>query len=155
MIASLNSFFEAMRQKPLLNLFILTTLLMLIVDVFNGLYFYERIYLIIFRNFTVILVLNILIFHILFLIFGVKFKFVAYVYFVLIFLLCLVDIFLLKNFYTTINSVIIDALINTTKSEIYEFIQVYFDFKFCLLLVFLVIISYTILNFNVGGGRKR
>ena len=150
-------FYEAFKNRPILNLFIATFILMFALNVFKTYSFYNhvasKIYQDIFKNFYIVGLLNIFMFHIIFLVFRRFFKTAIYIYSILIFLLCSTDFLLIKEFSATINPIIIDAIVNTNFNEADEFIQVFFDIKFFMTIFVFALISILVLCINTNKCR--
>ena len=116
-------FFAALRERPVWRVFWLSTALCLLACwakihyQING-----PIFAYIAESFPVVFIVNLLIFHLCYLLSGRFFKLVSVVLLVLITLIASVALFLIVNFDSSFNVVAIDALVHTDAAETREFV---------------------------------
>ena len=116
-------FFAALRERPVWRAFWLSTALCLLACwakihyQING-----PIFAYIAESFPVVFIINLLIFHLCYLLSGRFFKLVSFVLLALIALIASVALFLIVNFDSSFNVVAIDALVHTDATETREFV---------------------------------
>ena len=117
-------FFAALRERPVWRVFWLSTALCLLACwakihyQINGYHFSH-----VFKGFSAVLIINLLIFHLCYLLSGRFFKLVSFVLLALIALIASVALFLIVNFDSSFNVVAIDALVHTDAAETREFVS--------------------------------
>lgn len=116
-------FFAALRERPVWRVFWLSTALCLLACwakihyQING-----PIFAYIAESFPVVFIINLLIFHLCYLLSGRFFKLVSFVLLALIALITSAALFLIVNFDSSFNVVAIDALVHTDATETREFV---------------------------------
>ncbi|MCR6576177.1 sulfatase-like hydrolase/transferase [Campylobacter insulaenigrae] len=88
-----------------------------------------------------ICVLDIFIIHLFYLFLKEKTKYIVYIFSLLATFIFLLQVYLLVFYYSKLNVIMIDILLQTDIKEIYEFIQVYINYK----IVISVIVFYTLI----------
>ena len=117
-------FFAALREHPVWRVFWLATALCLLACwakihyQING-----PIFAYIAESFPVVFIINLLIFHLCYLLSGRFFKLVSYVLLALIALIASAALFLIVNFDSSFNVVAIDAIVHTDAAETREFVS--------------------------------
>ena len=117
-------FFAALRERRVWRVFWLSTALCLLACwakihyQINGYHFSH-----VFKGFSAVLIINLLIFHLCYLLSGRFFKLVSFVLLALIALIASVALFLIVNFDSSFNVVAIDALVHTDAAETREFVS--------------------------------
>ncbi|WP_298082385.1 phosphoethanolamine transferase [uncultured Campylobacter sp.] len=117
-------FFVALRERPVWRVFWLSTVLCLLACwakihyQING-----PIFAYIAESFPAVFIINLLIFHLCYLLSGRFFKLVSFVLLALIALIASVALFLIVNFDSSFNVVAIDALVHTDAAEMREFVS--------------------------------
>ena len=146
-------FFAALRERPVWRVFWLSTALCLLACwakihyQING-----PIFAYIAESFPVVFIINLLIFHLCYLLSGRFFKLVSFVLLVLIALIASVALFLIVNFDSSFNVVAIDALVHTDAAETREFVSQFLNFATILYLAVLLGCIFAALR---AGRRKR
>ena len=117
-------FFAALRERPVWRVFWLATALCLLACwakihyQING-----PIFAYIAESFPAVFIINLLIFHLCYLLSGRFFKFVSFVLLALIALIASASLFLIVNFDSSFNVVAIDAIVHTDAAETREFVS--------------------------------
>ena len=117
-------FFAALRERPVWRVFWLSTVLCLLACwakihyQING-----PIFAYIAESFPVVFIINLLIFHLCYLLSGRFFKLVSFVLLALIALIASAALFLIVNFDSSFNVVAIDAIVHTDAAETREFVS--------------------------------
>ncbi|WP_298041624.1 sulfatase-like hydrolase/transferase [uncultured Campylobacter sp.] len=117
-------FFTALRERPVWRVFWLATVLCLLACwakihyQING-----PIFAYIAESFPVVFIINLLIFHLCYLLSGRFFKLVSFVLLALIALIASTSLFLIVNFDSSFNVVAIDAIVHTDAAETREFVS--------------------------------
>ena len=117
-------FFAALRERPVWRVFWLATALCLLACwakihyQING-----PIFAYIAESFPAVFIINLLIFHLCYLLSGRFFKFVSFVLLALIALIASAALFLIVNFDSSFNVVAIDAIVHTDAAETREFVS--------------------------------
>ena len=117
-------FFAALRERPVWRVFWLATALCLLACwakihyQING-----PIFAYIAESFPVVFIINLLIFHLCYLLSGRFFKFFSFVLLALIALIASAALFLIVNFDSSFNVVAIDAIVHTDAAEMREFVS--------------------------------
>ena len=146
-------FFTALRERPIWRVFWLSTALCLLACwakihyQING-----PIFAYIAESFPVVFIVNLLIFHLCYLLSGRFFKLVSVVLLVLITLIASVALFLIVNFDSSFNVVAIDALVHTDAAETREFVLQFLNPATILYLAVLLGCIFAALR---AGRRKR
>ena len=146
-------FFAALRERPVWRMFWLSTALCLLACwakihyQING-----PIFAYIAESFPVVFIINLLIFHLCYLLSGRFFKLVSFVLLALIALIASVALFLIVNFDSSFNVVAIDALVHTDAAETREFVSQFLNPATILYLVVLLGCIFAALR---AGRRKR
>ena len=132
-------FFAALREHPVWRAFWLSTALCLLACwakihyQING-----PIFAYIAESFPAVFIINLLIFHLCYLLSGRFFKLVSFVLLALIALIASVALFLIVNFDSSFNVVAIDALVHTDAAETREFVSQFLNFATILYLAVLL-----------------
>ena len=146
-------FFAALRGRPVWRAFWLSTALCLLACwakihyQINGYHFSH-----VFKGFSAVLIINLLIFHLCYLLSGRFFKLVSFVLLALIALIASVALFLIVNFDSSFNVVAIDALVHTDAAETREFVSQFLNLATILYLAVLLGCIFVALR---AGQRKR
>lgn len=146
-------FFVALRERPVWRVFWLSTALCLLACwakihyQING-----PIFAYIAESFPVVFIINLLIFHLCYLLSGRFFKLVSFVLLALIALIASVALFLIVNFDSSFNVVAIDALVHTDAAETREFVSQFLNPATILYLAALLGCIFAALR---AGQRKR
>ncbi len=146
-------FFAALRERPVWRVFWLATALCLLACwakihyQING-----PIFAYIAESFPVVFIINLLIFHLCYLLSGRFFKLVSFVLLALIALIASVALFLIVNFDSSFNVVAIDALVHTDAAETCEFVSQFLNPATILYLAVLLGCIFAALR---AGQRKR
>lgn len=146
-------FFAALRERPVWRVFWLSTALCLLACwakihyQING-----PIFAYIAESFPVVFIINLLIFHLCYLLSGRFFKLVSLVLLVLIALIASAALFLIVNFDSSFNVVAIDALVHTDAAETREFVSQFLNLATILYLAVLLGCIFAALR---AGQRKR
>ena len=146
-------FFVALRERPVWRVFWLATALCLLACwakihyQING-----PIFAYIAESFPVVFIINLLIFHLCYLLSGRFFKLVSFVLLALIALIASVALFLIVNFDSSFNVVAIDALVHTDAAETREFVLQFLNPATILYLAVLLGCIFAALR---AGRRKR
>ena len=146
-------FFAALRERPVERAFWLSTALCLLACwakihyQING-----PIFAYIAESFPAVFIINLLFFHLSYLLSGRFFKLVSFVLLALIALIASAALFLIVNFDSSFNVVAIDALVHTDAAETREFISQFLNPATILYLVVLLGCIFTALR---AGRRKR
>ncbi len=146
-------FFAALRERPVWRVFWLSTALCLLACwakihyQINGYHFSH-----VFKGFSAVLIINLLIFHLCYLLSGRFFKLVSFVLLALIALIASVALFLIVNFDSSFNVVAIDALVHTDAAETREFVSQFLNSATILYLAVLLGCIFAALR---AGRRKR
>lgn len=146
-------FFTALRERPVWRVFWLSTALCLLACwakihyQING-----PIFAYIAESFPVVFIVNLLIFHLCYLLSGRFFKFVSFVLLALIALIASAALFLIVNFDSSFNVVAIDALVHTDAAETREFVSQFLNPATILYLAVLLGCIFAALR---AGRRKR
>ena len=117
-------FFAALRERPVWRVFWLATALCLLACwakihyQING-----PVFAYIAESFPAVFIINLLIFHLCYLLSGRFFKFVSFVLLALIALIASASLFLIVNFDSSFNVVAIDAIVHTDAAETREFVS--------------------------------
>ncbi|WP_298704418.1 phosphoethanolamine transferase [uncultured Campylobacter sp.] len=146
-------FFAALRERPVWRVFWLATVLCLLACwakihyQING-----PIFAYIAESFPVVFIINLLIFHLCYLLSGRFFKLVSFVLLALIALIASASLFLIVNFDSSFNVVAIDAIVHTDAAETREFISQFLNPATILYLAALLGCIFAALR---AGQRKR
>lgn len=146
-------FFAALRERPVWRVFWLATALCLLACwakihyQINGYHFSH-----VFKGFSAVLIINLLIFHLCYLLSGRFFKLVSFVLLALIALIASAALFLIVNFDSSFNVVAIDALVHTDAAETREFVSQFLNPATILYLAVLLGCICAVLR---AGQRKR
>ena len=146
-------FFAALRERPIWRVFWLSTALCLLACwakihyQING-----PIFAYVAESFPVVFIINLLIFHLCYLLSGRFFKLVSFVLLALITLIASVALFLIVNFDSSFNVVAIDALVHTDAAETREFVSQFLNPATILYLAVLLGCIFAALR---AGQRKR
>lgn len=146
-------FFVALHGRPVWRAFWLSTALCLLACwakihyQING-----PIFAYIAESFPVVFIINLLIFHLCYLLSGRFFKLVSFVLLALIALIASVALFLIVNFDSSFNVVAIDALVHTDAAETREFVSQFLNLATILYLAVLLGCIFAALR---AGQRKR
>ena len=146
-------FFAALRERPVWRMFWLSTALCLLACwakihyQING-----PIFAYVAESFPVVFIINLLIFHLCYLLSGRFFKLVSFVLLALIALIASVALFLIVNFDSSFNVVAIDALVHTDAAETREFVSQFLNPATILYLAVLLGCIFAALR---AGQRKR
>lgn len=146
-------FFAALRERPVWRVFWLATALCLLACwakihyQING-----PIFAYIAESFPVVFIINLLIFHLCYLLSGRFFKFVSFVLLALIALIASAALFLIVNFDSSFNVVAIDAIVHTDAAETREFVSQFLNPATILYLAVLLGCIFAALK---AGQRKR
>ena len=150
-------FFNTLIKSPFINIFVATTLVMFVANVYK-IYFFEgtdRIALMhMARSLTTIFLLNLVITHVLYLLSRGLFKWVYLVYTLIIFVLCFINFFTLTSLKTDINIAIIDSVIHTNPNEASEFFQTFFEVKYLVVAIILCIIFYVMTRYKISSAKE-
>lgn len=132
-------FFAALRERPVWRVFWLATALCLLACwakihyQING-----PIFAYIAESFPVVFIINLLIFHLCYLLSGRFFKLVSFVLLALIALIASAALFLIVNFDSSFNVVAIDAIVHTDAAETREFVSQFLNLATILYLAVLL-----------------
>ncbi len=146
-------FFAALRERPVWRVFWLSTALCLLACwakihyQING-----PIFAYIAESFPVVFIINLLIFHLCYLLSGRFFKLVSFVLLALIALIASAALFLIVNFDSSFNVVAIDAIVHTDAAETREFVSQFLNPATILYLAALLGCIFAALR---AGQRKR
>ena len=146
-------FFAALRERPVWRVFWLATALCLLACwakihyQING-----PIFAYIAESFPAVFIINLLIFHLCYLLSGRFFKFVSFVLLALIALIASAALFLIVNFDSSFNVVAIDAIVHTDAAETREFVSQFLNPATILYLAVLLGCIFAALK---AGQRKR
>ena len=147
----MTKFFNTIIKSPFINIFVVTTLVMFIANIYK-IYFFEgtdRIALMhMARSLTTIFLLNLVITHVLYLLSRGLFKGLYLVYALIIFILCFINFFTLTSLKTDINIAIIDSVLHTNPDEAGEFFQTFFEAKYLVVAILLCIIFYAMTRYK-------
>ena len=153
----MTKFFNTIIKSPFINIFVVTTLVMFIANIYK-IYFFEgtdRIALMhMARSLTTIFLLNLVITHILYLLSRGLFKGVYLVYALIIFILCFINFFTLTSLKTDINIAIIDSVLHTNPDEAGEFFQTFFEAKYLVVAILLCIIFYFMTRYKRSSTKE-
>lgn len=153
----MTKFFNTIIKSPFINIFVITTLVMFVANVYKF-YFFEgtdRIALMhMARSLTTIFLLNLVITHVLYLLSSGLFKGVYLVYALIIFILCFINFFTLTSLKTDINIAIIDSVVHTNPNEAGEFFQTFFEAKYLVVAILLCIIFYTMARYKISSTKE-
>lgn len=148
-----HGFFAALRERPVWRAFWLSTALCLLACwakihyQING-----PIFAYIAESFPVVFIINLLIFHLCYLLSGRFFKLVSFVLLALIALIASAALFLIVNFDSSFNVVAIDAIVHTDAAETREFVSQFLNPATILYLAVLLGCIFVALR---AGQRKR
>ena len=148
-----HGFFAALRERPVWRVFWLTTALCLLACwakihyQING-----PIFAYIAESFPAVFIINLLIFHLCYLLSGRFFKLVSFVSLALIALIASASLFLIVNFDSSFNVVAIDAIVHTDAAETREFVSQFLNPATILYLAALLGCIFAALR---AGQRKR
>lgn len=153
----MTKFFNTIIKSPFINIFVVTTLVMFIANIYK-IYFFEgtdRIALMhMARSLTTIFLLNLVITHVLYLLSRGLFKGLYLVYALIIFILCFINFFTLTSLKTDINIAIIDSVLHTNPDEAGEFFQTFFEAKYLIVAILLCIIFYAMTRYKRSSTKE-
>ena len=153
----MTKFFNTIIKSPFINIFVITTLVMFIANIYK-IYFFEgtdRIALMhMARSLTTIFLLNLVITHVLYLLSRRLFKGVYLFYALIIFVLCFINFFTLTSLKTDINIAIIDSVVHTNPDEASEFFQTFFEIKYLVVAIILCIIFYAMTRYKRSSVKE-